>query len=87
MKDEAVEELIDNNTTYLSQKERDIILFNVRKIVTDLNSMKLYTDQYGQHISAADANRIEQYIKNNITRSKTILWQLTSMSFKKNKKG
>jgi len=86
MKEESFDDLIDvDKITYLSKKERDIILFNIRKIVTDLNELKMYTEQYTGKISSSDANRINQYISNNITRSKNILWQLTSLSFKKNK--
>jgi len=87
MEEKEFEELIDETKKeFLPKKERDIILFNTRKIVTDLNSLLLYIDIYSDKFTASDNNRIRQYIKNNQTRAKNILWQLTSMSFKRGKK-
>jgi len=79
-------ELIDETKLeYLPKKERDIILFNIRKIVSDLSTLSLYVDSYSSHFTASDDNRIKQYIKNNQARAKTILWQLTSLPFKRGK--
>ena len=84
--DNLIEELFDNKkANYLSKKEREIILFNIRKIVTDLGSLEMYLDQYTNNFTASDNNRMHQYIKNNQHRAKNILWQLTSLPFKKNK--
>ena len=76
----------DTKKEYLPKKERDIILFNVRKIVSDLDTLSLYLDSYSTNFTASDDNRIKQYINNNKTRAKNILWQLTSMSFKRGNK-
>ena len=84
---QETEDLIDDKkTTYLPKKERDIILFNLRKIVSDLDNMKLYITQYTSNYTQSDYNRILQYVSNNQTRAKNILWQLTGMSFKKRDK-
>ena len=83
--EQIIEELIDDKKDYLPKKDRDIIMFNVRKIIEDMASLTEYINQYSNHYSTTDKNRIQQYIKNNQTRAKTVVWQLTSTSFKKNK--
>jgi len=81
------EELIDETKEeYLPKKERDIIMFNIRKIISDMESLKMYIDMYEKHFTASDTNRINQYIKNNQARAKSVLWQLTGMPFKRGTK-
>lgn len=85
MKPETEKLIDDTKREYLPKKERDIMLFNIRKIVSDLDTLLLYIDSYSKQFTASDNNRIRQYIKNNQTRAKSILWQLTSLSFKRGK--
>lgn len=85
MKKETEELMDEGKREYLPKKERDIILFNIRKIVSDLDTLLLYIESYSDKFTASDDNRIKQYIKNNQARAKNILWQLTSLPFKRGK--
>jgi len=64
----------------LRKKEKEKILFSLRKIAEDFNSMELFYSQF--EMSAEDTLRSNQYIKNNKKRITTIIWTLTGSFMK-----
>jgi hypothetical protein len=59
----------------LNKKDKDIILFNLRKISEDINKMELFFSTID--LKPADVLRSKQFIINNKNRVKKCIWTIS----------
>ena len=65
----------------LRKKDKDVILFNLRKIGEDINKMELFfSDNVEKDIDKVV--RWEQFIKNNKNRIRKLIWTVSGSSLR-----
>lgn len=78
---QKVEDLIKpSSINILRKKDKDIMLFNLRKIMEDLNTMELILADV--KMSPEHLLRSTQFIANSRKRIRKIIWELTGSSIK-----